>query len=131
VRLLESGRDGRPSFEKTYLSFRVHANAVIDMCFSDDDTRLATASGDSTARVVDMTTQTVIGILGNHSASLKQVRFQPGVNNGNVLATSSRDGSVQIWDLRCKGLDGPANEVRYTALSKFNITRRWEFLQYE
>lgn len=77
------------------------------MTFSEDDTRLATASGDSTARVVDMTTQTTTTILGNHSASLKQVRFQPGANNNNILATSSRDGTVQIWDLRCKGSDGP------------------------
>lgn len=111
MRLLESGRDGKPAFKDPYLSFRVHTNAIIDMCFTDDDTYLATASGDSTARVVDMTTQTTIGIFGNHVASLKQVRFQPGANNKSVVATSSRDGSVQLWDLRCKGRDGPVNEV--------------------
>ncbi|TVY89554.1 Cell division cycle protein cdt2 [Lachnellula willkommii] len=111
VRLLESGRDGKPAFKDPYLSFRVHTNAIIDMCFTDDDTFLATASGDSTARVVDMTTQATIGIFGNHVASLKQVRFQPGANNKSVLATSSRDGSVQLWDLRCKGRDGPVNEL--------------------
>ncbi|TVY53898.1 Cell division cycle protein cdt2 [Lachnellula cervina] len=111
VRLLESGRDGKPAFKDPYLSFRVHTNAIIDMCFTDDDTYLATASGDSTARVVDMTTQTTIGIFGNHVASLKQVRFQPGANNKSVVATSSRDGSVQLWDLRCKGRDGPVNEL--------------------
>lgn len=54
-----------------------------------------------------MGTQTTIAILGIHSASLKQVRFQPGANNKSVLATSGRDGSIQIWDLRCKGYDGP------------------------
>lgn len=107
VRLLESAKDSKPAFKDVYLAFRVHTNAIIDMVFSEDDKLLATASGDQTARVVDMTTQTTLSILGNHSASLKQVRFQPGANNNSVLATSSRDGSVQIWDLRCKGGDGP------------------------
>lgn len=71
---------------------------------------LATASGDQTARIVDVLTQKTVTILGNHSASLKQVRFQPGVNSNSVLATSGRDGSVQIWDLRCKGTDGPMQD---------------------
>lgn len=107
VRLLESKKDGKPAFKDIFLAFQVHTNAVIDMVFSEDDSLLATASGDQTARVVDMATQTTLSILGNHHASLKQVRFQPGANNTSVLATSSRDGSVQIWDLRCKGDNGP------------------------
>lgn len=89
-----------------YLAFRVHTNAIIDMVFSDDDAFLATASGDQTARIVDMTTQTTTSILGNHTASLKQVRFQPGANHHSVIATSSRDGSIQIWDLRVNGYSG-------------------------
>jgi WD40 repeat protein len=80
-------------------------NAIIDLCFSLDDSLLATASGDQTARVIDMTTQTTISVLSKHSASLKQVRFQPGVTNNSIIATSSRDGTVKVWDLRCKGTE--------------------------
>ena len=90
-----------------HLGWQIHTNAIIDMVFSPDDRLLATASGDQSARVVDMSTQTTLAILENHSASLKQVRFQPGSGSSSVLATSSRDGTVQIWDLRCKGSDGP------------------------
>ncbi|KAI1849446.1 hypothetical protein JX266_004941 [Neoarthrinium moseri] len=86
-----------------------HGNAIIDLAFSSDDYLLATASGDQTGRVTDMMTQTPVALLHNHTASLKQVRFQPGKANGSVLATSSRDGSVQIWDLRCKG---PVAEIQ-------------------
>lgn len=85
------------------------------MTFSDDDSLLATASGDQSARVVDMGTQTTIAVLGVHNASLKQVRFQSGSNNKNILATSGRDGSIQIWDLRCKGWDGPQSRI-WTAI---------------
>jgi WD40 repeat protein len=85
--------------------FHPHSNAIIDLCFSLDDSLLATASGDQTSRVIDMTTQTTISVLSKHSASLKQVRFQPGASNNSIIATSSRDGCVKIWDLRCKGTD--------------------------
>ncbi|TAQ85097.1 hypothetical protein B7494_g6584 [Chlorociboria aeruginascens] len=111
VKLLESAKGIKPGFSKSWLKFRVHGNAILDMCFSDDDSRLATAAGDQSAKVVDMMTQQTISILSNHSQSLKQVRFQPGANNNNVLATSGRDGSVQIWDLRCKGSEQPVQKV--------------------
>lgn len=90
-------------FNNIHLSFQTHNNAIIDLAFSEDDSRLATASGDQTGKVVDMMTQTTLSVLSQHTASLKQVRFQPGASSGSVLATSSRDGSIQIWDLRCHG----------------------------
>lgn len=120
VRLLDSSLQGSDGFSNVYISFSVHGNAVIDLAFSEDDYLLATASGDQTGKVIDMMTQTPISILDHHSASLKQVRFQPGKGGGNVLATSGRDGSVKIWDLRCKG--GPAQE--------FTVEERTLGLQY-
>jgi len=112
VRLLDSAGPRDPAetggpeprgFDNIHLHFQTHGNAIIDLAFSPDDYRLATASGDQTGRVMDMMTQTPIALLDQHSASLKQVRFQPGKGGGHVLATSSRDGSIKIWDLRCRG----------------------------
>ncbi|KAK8041301.1 WD40 repeat-like protein [Apiospora phragmitis] len=104
IRLLDSSGDpSSEPFSKVHLSFQAHSNAIIDMDFSADDSLIATASGDQTGRVIDMMTQSTVAVLMNHTASLKQVRFQPGQSNNSVLATSSRDGSVQIWDLRCRG----------------------------
>jgi WD40 repeat protein len=73
----------------------------MDLAFSSDDYLLATASGDQTSRIIDMETQKVKFLMHAHSTSLKQVRFQP--DNDNIVATSSRDGDIHIWDLRCKG----------------------------
>lgn len=109
IRLLDSSASGENSFSKIHVSFAAHGNAVIDLAFSEDDSLLATASGDQTGKVIDVVTQTPISILDHHTASLKQVRFQPGKGQGNVIATSGRDGTVKIWDLRCKG--GPAQEL--------------------
>ncbi|KAI2643700.1 WD40-repeat-containing domain protein [Xylaria nigripes] len=101
VRLLDSSDESCDSFSKIHLSFTAHSNAIIDLHFSDDDYLLATASGDQTGQVMDMMTQSPVASLRQHTASLKQIRFQPGRANNSVLATSSRDGSVHIWDLRC------------------------------
>ncbi|KAK8047724.1 hypothetical protein PG996_015788 [Apiospora saccharicola] len=121
IRLLDSsGGSSSEPFSKVHVSFQAHSNAIIDLDFSADDSLIATASGDQTGRVIDMMTQTTVAVLLNHTASLKQVRFQPGQSSNSVLATSSRDGSVQIWDLRCRGpvqdipaLASPDNGLAY------------------
>ena len=111
IRLLESARDGKPRFSRAYLTFRPHANAIVDLHFSSDDKLIAVASGDQRAQIIDMLTQRSIFTLSGHQASVKQIRFQPGGTN-SVLATSSRDGAVKIWDLRCQGFKGPVRKVR-------------------
>ncbi|KAI1822880.1 WD40-repeat-containing domain protein [Xylaria intraflava] len=119
VRLLDSSSNSSEPFSSIHLTFTAHSNAIIDLHFSDDDYLLATASGDQTGQVLDMMTQSPVAFLGQHTASLKQIRFQPGQANNSVLATSSRDGSVQIWDLRCSRplQDFQASEPRNTNLS--------------
>jgi WD40 repeat protein len=99
IRLIDSSRSA--DFSTPHVTFRPHHNAVMDMTFSSDDYMLATASGDQTSRIIDMHTQQTICILSGHTSSVKQIRFQP--NDDNMLTTSSRDGSVQIWDMRCGG----------------------------
>jgi WD40 repeat protein len=94
-----------------HLAFPAHDNAIIDLTFSDDDRYIATASGDQSGKVIEMESQTTVSVLANHTASVKQVRFQPGQNNCTVLATSSRDGSIQFWDLRCSNGVRPVQEI--------------------
>ncbi|KAL8715382.1 MAG: hypothetical protein Q9220_000715 [cf. Caloplaca sp. 1 TL-2023] len=110
IRLLETARFSKPHFHKAYLTFRPHSNAILDLAFSPDDLLLATASGDQTSQIIDMPTQRAICTLAIHSSSLKQVMFQPG--SSSVIATSSRDGNVGLWDLRCKGSERPVRDLR-------------------
>ena len=110
IRLLDSAKDERPGFPKAYVTFSPHANAILDLAFSPDDLLLATASGDQTAHIIDMQTQKTTCVLSGHSSSVKQVCFQPG--SSNVITTSSRDGSVQVWDLRCKSFDAPKRAIK-------------------
>ncbi|PYH85999.1 WD domain protein [Aspergillus uvarum CBS 121591] len=121
IRLLDSAKGDKNGFSQAYLTFRPHMNSIMDLEFSSDDLLLATASGDQTALVIDMTTQTPIYCLSNHVSSVKRVQFQPAANN-KVLATCSRDGNVNIWDLRCKGFDRPCLQVQCSLESESEPT---------
>ncbi|KAJ5178341.1 uncharacterized protein N7500_001040 [Penicillium coprophilum] len=121
IRLLDSSIDEEAGFTNAYLGFRPHMNSIMDLEFSSDDMLLATASGDQTSLIIDMTTQRPIHCLSNHSSSVKRVQFQPASNN-KVLATCSRDGNVNIWDLRCKGFERPALQVQCSLESETEST---------
>lgn len=81
----------------------------MDLSFSDDDRLLVTGSGDQTCRVIDMLTQETIHTLSGHSSSIKRVLFQPESRN-SIVASCSRDGNVNIWDLRARSFDRPAQQ---------------------
>ncbi|KAG6005563.1 hypothetical protein E4U43_000581 [Claviceps pusilla] len=84
---------------------KVHDNAIMDLDFSHDGYRLATASGDRTGKIVDVvTSSTAVDLAAGHWDSLRQVAFQPGKAGGFGLASSDRAGRVQIWDLRCSSM---------------------------
>ncbi|KAI5461457.1 WD40-repeat-containing domain protein [Mariannaea sp. PMI_226] len=105
VRFFKTTIASSPTEAKVDLIFNVHNNAIMDMAFSEDDFRLATACGDRTAKIVDTATQTVaFDLEGGHWDSLRQVSFQPGQAAGNVLATSDKAGCIQVWDLRCSAV---------------------------
>lgn len=108
IRLIDSASASNSLFATPHISFRPHNNAVMDIAFSSDDFLFATASGDQTGRIIDMRTQQTRYTMQGHFSSVKQVRFQP--DNDMIVATSSRDGSVKIWDLRCSGTEAPAAE---------------------
>lgn len=102
VRLFNTTDSGNSPNSKVDVHIKVHDNAIMNLAFSDDDLRLATACGDRTGKIMDVATQTVaIELSGGHYDSLRQIAFQKGQANGSTLATSDRAGRIQIWDLRC------------------------------
>ncbi|KAF6843796.1 WD domain protein [Colletotrichum musicola] len=93
---------GAPPRSKVDIVIQAHQNAIMDVAFSDDDLRLASACGDRSGKIFDVMSQSVAAELnGGHFQSMRRVEFQPGQANGNIVATSDRDGKIQIWDLRC------------------------------
>ena len=101
VRLIESAAGEKPGFTVPYLSFQLHENAIFDLSWSHDDHQIATASGDQTIRIFDVTKQQKLAVLKNHDNSVKTVSYNP--HNPSILVSSARDGTFNIWDLRIAG----------------------------
>ena len=69
-------------------------NAV---AFSPDGTRVATASDDGSARVLDAATGEPAGPARPHTAAVRAVAFSP---DGTRVATASGDRIGAVWDAR-------------------------------
>ncbi len=110
VRFLETDKRLSADLVTPSAVFQPHRNAVIDLAWSEDDTLIATGSGDQTGRIIDVVAQVTTTVLTRHGNSIKQIRFQPGHANKSIVATSGRDGAIVIWDLRCRSSAGPVGE---------------------
>jgi WD40 repeat protein len=88
---------------------------VYAVAFSPDGTRVATGSGDRSARVFDAATGAEISRL-DHGSPVYAVAFSP---DGTRVATSSGDRSARVW---CAD-HGQLIEQALGRLTK-NLTRR-------
>ena len=77
-------------------AFARNTGFVVDMAFSADGTRLATAGGDGTVRVWDPRTGEQLLVLRGHKGSVSSVAFSP---EGSRLASAGADGTMRIWAL--------------------------------
>ncbi|KAG0026623.1 hypothetical protein BGZ81_006223 [Podila clonocystis] len=98
------------------ITIPAHKNAIFDLCWSKDDKRIITASGDKTARLHDVETQKCIGTFSGHNGTLKSVSTKHG--DDNIFATSARDGAVLIWDIRCSSTTTPEGETIHRPANK-------------
>ncbi|KAH7318382.1 WD40-repeat-containing domain protein [Stachybotrys elegans] len=121
VRFLSTSMTESPSESKISLYGKVHENAIMSLAFSADDMRLATACGDRTGKILDVATETIaVNLDVKHHDSLRQIAFQPGQSEGNVLATSDRAGRIQVWDIRC----APVPINAFSSMSPTGVIRR-------
>jgi DNA-binding beta-propeller fold protein YncE len=78
------------------LTLRGHGSFVNSVAWSPDGKRLATASGDRTAKVWDAVTGKEVLTLHGHTDVVNSVAWSP---DGKRLATASRDKTAKVWDV--------------------------------
>ncbi len=100
---------------------RGHTGTINHVAYSPDGSVLVSAAGDwktsddTTARVWDAETGTLLNTLEGHQASVRHVSFQP---TESVLATSSHDKTVRIW----QGPDWATSHVLGPFIAEVNVT---------
>ncbi|XP_063958140.1 denticleless protein homolog isoform X2 [Lytechinus pictus] len=85
---------------KQVQDWSAHNNAIFDVAWSYTEPHIVTASGDQSAALWDVQTAKRLATFKQHKCSLKSVSFRPW--DGHVFASGARDGSIMIWDDRCK-----------------------------
>ncbi|XP_058188183.1 uncharacterized protein LOC131304807 [Rhododendron vialii] len=76
-----------------------HQNAIFDICWIKEDTRIITASGDQSVKVWDAQEKKCIATLMGHTGSVKSTCSHP--TNPDLIVSGARDGLLMLWDLRC------------------------------
>ncbi|KAL7420190.1 hypothetical protein Q5752_005156 [Cryptotrichosporon argae] len=91
--------------------WRAHQNAIFDLQWTEDDSRILSASGDQTLRLHDLASGAprLLATLRGHTSTIKTTTFVDplrsgdGAGDGNIVASGGRDGNIHLYDLRCPG----------------------------
>ncbi len=95
-----------------------HSNVVISVAYSPNGQQLASASGDKTIKIWDVSSGQLLKSLTGHSDTVNSVAYSP---SGQQLASASTDKTIKIWDISSgqllKSLTGHSSEVISVAYS--------------
>ncbi|KAF9124652.1 hypothetical protein BGW39_007985 [Mortierella sp. 14UC] len=109
IHIIDTRREGsHPDDTKQILA---HQNAIFDLCWTRDDSKIVSVSGDQSARIHDVETKKCIGMFSGHTGSIKSVSMKH--NDDFIFATAARDGAVMIWDSRCSSTTSATGDTVY------------------
>lgn len=78
------------------VSWKAHADAVFDLEFSSDGSRLVTAGGDHRVRVWNPATREEVATLEGHTAQVFSAAFN---TNATQVVSGGADRQIKVWDI--------------------------------
>ncbi len=93
--VVETWRRANPWFA-SLVTLSGHGSDVRSVAWAPDGTRLATGSGDSTAKIWEVASGKLLATLSGHSGTVTSVAWSP---DGTRLATGSDDKTARILDV--------------------------------
>jgi denticleless len=106
-----------PTHRQLRVTWTAHMNAIFDIKWSSDGRQILTASGDQTAALWDVETQSLVTHFIGHTGSIKSVQFFG--RDGHRIVSGARDGSIGLWDVRGKnGVANPRDFIKYAHQDK-------------
>ena len=105
-------------FVPTAQTLSGHAGLVFSVAWSPDGKQLASANGDTTIKIWDVSTGQVVQTLSGHADVVLSVAWSP---DGKWLASGGDDTTIKIWDISTghvvQTLSGHADVVKSVAWS--------------
>ncbi|MEV4092294.1 nSTAND1 domain-containing NTPase [Streptosporangium saharense] len=106
------------TFSHSTVALKGHTDAVRNLAWSPDGTRVVTASRDGTSRIWDAVTGRALAVLSGHEGMVEMASWSP---DSTRVATASRDQTIRLWDAASgkpiKALTGASDVVRGVAWS--------------
>lgn len=95
-----------------------HSGFISSIQFSPDDSKVATASDDNTAKIWDAETGRLLVDLKGHIKKINTAKFSP---DGTMLVTASSDSTIIVWEVLTgkilHEMEGHSNEVTWAEFS--------------
>ena len=98
VNIFRSGEDMRFELLTPVRRWMAHRDAIFDLCWTMEDRRLLTGSGDYNVCLWDTETMGLVSTFRGHTGSVKALKCHN--YDDHVFASAGRDGNILLWDVR-------------------------------
>lgn len=115
---------------KLFTNYRKHSAAVLNIAWSPDGKKIASASADKTVHIWNATSKNPTFIYRNHRKPVSAVAWSP---DGSRIVSGSWDTTVQVWNvhtgrklLTYRGFSREVSAVAWSPDGKYIASASWD-----